>query len=242
MGKSIALIWLASSYLFQGLNVLFFTLEDPLEDTEDRFDASITELSFEDLRVDPERVQRRFGRFKEKLRSSLRIVDGTDGGMSIQGIESCWERERSLGFDADVVIVDYDDEIRAVQKRPDRRFEFADIYRDYRTFLARRQLIGWIGAQANRQSEGKKIMMAQYISEDISKIRKATMSIGIGQSEWGEDARYLWVMAHRLDRQHLGCDIWAAPEKALFYDRSKTFKQLEGEKRYQNGTGNGLSS
>ena len=234
-GKSLALIWIAVSYLFQGLNVLFFTLEDPIEDVEDRLDACIAEMPIENLGADAETLRRRFKRFSANLRSRIRVVDGTDGGYTIAQIESIWERERALGFDADVVVVDYDDEIRVSKARPDRRQEFADIYRDFRKFAARRQIIAWTAAQAVRGAEGKKVVTASMTAEDISKMRKVTMGIGIGQGEWGDDSRYLYVAVHKFDRQKCGCTIWAAPEKAIFYDRAKTLLWMERERKENGG-------
>lgn len=227
MGKSLAMIWTAGSYLFQGLNVLFITLEDPLEDVEDRFDACIAEMPIADLRLEGEKLKYRFNKFRSRLRSQLRIYDGTDGGLSVAQIESVWERERSLGFDADVVIVDYDDEIRPSRKQQDRRFEFADIYRDLRKFAARRRVILWTAAQATRMSEGKTVISGQMVAEDISKIRKVTMAIGIGEGEWGEDSKHLWIAAHKFDRQRIGVNIFSTPEKGVFYDRLRTLRYLQ---------------
>lgn len=240
MGKSLAMIWTATSYLFQGLNVLFITLEDPLQDVEDRFDACVAEMRIVDLGRDRDQLHSRFALFKEKLRSKLRIFDGTDGQVTIQQIESLWERERALGFDADVVIVDYDDEIKPVQRRPDPRQESSDIYRDYRKFCARRQVIGWIAAQANRAAEGRKVISSGFAAEDIGKIRKVTMAIGIGQGEWGDDSKYLFVAAHKFDRQLIGCNIFSAPDKGIFYDRMKTLQQMEDERRSIGTYGEGI--
>ncbi len=231
-GKSLALIWTATSYLFQGLNVLYFTLEDPLEDVEDRFDACIAEMLIEDLSLQHPKLKARFQRFKSKLRSHLRIVDGTEGGVSVSQIESIWERERALGFDSDAVIVDYDDEIKPPAKRAERREEFGDIYRAFRMFLAKRQVLGWLAAQATREAEGKKVIRGKMAAEDISKIRKSTLAIGIGQGDWGPDSKFLYVAAHKFDQSHVGCHIWSASDKGMFYDADKT---LEYQEREANG-------
>jgi hypothetical protein len=72
-----------------------------------------------------------------------------------------------------------------------------------------------------------KIISGKYIAEDISKIRKASFALSLGQGEWGDDSIFLWVAAHRYDRQHVGGNILTNKEKSLFYDREKT---LEREK------------
>ena len=44
IGKSTFAVHIAKAYAFQGYNVLFFTLEDPAEFVEDRFDASLSNI------------------------------------------------------------------------------------------------------------------------------------------------------------------------------------------------------
>ena len=230
MGKSMALIWTATSYLFQGFNVLYFTLEDPVEDVEDRMDACVTEMCIADLGFQGTEVETRFDRLRSRLSSSIRIIDGTEGGMSVHQMETIWERLRVEGFDVDVVVVDYDDEIKAPVKRMERRQEFADIYREIRMFAARSQVFFWTAAQAIRAAEGKTIVGANMVAEDISKIRKVTMALGIGTGEWGPESRHIYVAAHKFDAQRFGVNMFTAPERGVFYDRERTVAQLETEK------------
>lgn len=221
-GKTMLFVWIALAYVLQNMNVLYFTLEDPKEDVEDRFDAAITNLPMSRLTENPEKVRERFQRFKKYARSKLKVVDGTDGGTSIAMVENTFDQERSRGFVADAVLIDYDDEISPPRKQQERRMEFADIYRAFRSMLARHELIGWTASQTDRRSEDMKIIGGKHTAEDISKIRKASFALSIGQGEWGDDSVFLWVPAHRYDRQHVGGNIMTNKEKSLFYDREKT--------------------
>lgn len=232
-GKTMLFIWLALAYVLQNLNVMLITLEDPKEDMEDRFDAAITNLPMSRLTENPDRVKQRFQRYKKYARTKLKVVDGTNGETTIPGIENIFEQERSRGFVADVVLIDYDDEIRPVKKQSERRMEFADIYRDFRAMLARHELIGWTASQTSRKSDDMKIISGKYIAEDISKIRKASFAMSIGQGEWGDDSVFLWVAAHRYDKQHVGSNIIMNKEKSLFYDREATLdrEKLEQAKK-----------
>jgi len=224
-GKTLFFVWLALAYTLQGYNVMHFTLEDPQEDVEDRFDAAITSLPMTRLAELPRRVRKRFHRYERMLRTRLKVVDGTGEAITISGIENIWEQERNRGFTADVVLVDYDDEIRPERKQTERRMEFADIYRDYRSFIARHELIGWTASQTSRKSEEMKIIGGQHIAEDISKIRKASFAMSLGQGEWGEESIFLWIAKHRYDMQHVGCNICTDKGRALFYDRDLTLKK-----------------
>jgi hypothetical protein len=228
-GKSIALNHTSLAYILQGLNVLHFTLEDPIDEVENRFDSAITSLPIKSLIEQSDKIRLRFERFLRLVRSRLKIIDGTEGGISVLRIEEIWERERNRGFTADVVVIDYDDEIKPPRKLEERRFEFADIYRSLRTFAAQKQVIVWTAAQTGRKTENMKVITAAATAEDISKIRKATLAIGIGKGDWGENSRYLYVAAHKFDKMHVGCNIMGDFGSGIFYDREATMRELDSE-------------
>lgn len=229
VGKSFALEHTALAYLLQGMQVLYITLEDMLPDVEDRFDASIAELPIRRLGELPNKLRNRFQLFKNVLRSRLRVYDGTENQISVAGVEDLWQQEYNRGFLADAIFIDYDDEIRAPRKQQERRFEFADIYRELRRLAARRDVVVWTAAQTNRAARLKKIVTEGDLAEDVSKARKATLAIGIGRGEWGPDSRYLWVMRHKLDQKHVGCHVIGDFERGLFYKREPTLERMAAE-------------
>ncbi|MDE2098303.1 MAG: hypothetical protein KGL39_13705 [Patescibacteria group bacterium] len=233
MGKSLALNHLSLAYVLQGWNVLHFTLEDPIDVVEDRMDASVVSLPIKRLGEKEAVVRKRFQRFRRLLRSRLKVVDGTGGGVSVAKMEEVMERERQRGWTADAVVIDYDDEIAAPVRRVGdtaRRMEFADIYRDLRRLAAEKDVIVWTAGQANSKAEGRKIVLGSMSAEDKSKIRKATMTLTIGQGDWHKNARYVYVAAHKTDRQHVGAQIFSDPAKGVFYDREETLKRLREER------------
>lgn len=230
-GKSLALIWLAMAYALQRLNVLYITLEDPLEDVEDRFDAAATQLPLKKLATMPRRVRQRFRLFKRMMRTKIHIHDGCEQQMTVPMIEALYEKKRNEGFTADAIFVDYDDEIKATKKQEERRMEFSDIYRQMRQLAARKQAILWTAAQTRRQTEHLKVLSGDTLAEDISKIRKVSMAIAIGQGDWGEDSLYYWVAAHKFDRQHVGCNVMADKERMLIYDREGTLRAMKEHAR-----------
>jgi hypothetical protein len=232
-GKSLMLLWLAVAYVLQRLNVLYLTLEDPLQDAEDRLDSIVTAIPIKSLTEYPDLLRRRFERFRGLVRRQLKIFDGTGGGVTVARIEQIIMQERERGFMADAVIIDYDDEIAPVTKQKERRFEFADIYRDLRQMIARLGLIGWIAAQTQRDTESLKILSGDRVAEDISKLRKVTMAISMGKGDpdWGSDAIYLWIAAHKFDMQHVGCHIVPCLDRMLIFDREATERETRRHNR-----------
>lgn len=229
-GKSLFLIWIARSYVVQRLNVLFITLEDPVTDVEDRFDAAVSSIPVQRLSEMPNRLRRQFAQFQRMAANRLRIYDGTEGGVTTQVIEQLYLRERDRGFRADAIIVDYDDEIVPSDRKKERRFEFADIYRDLRQMASKHQVILWTAAQTQRGTEELKVLGADRLAEDISKVRKATIAISLGKGEWGDESMYLWVAAYKFGAQHIGCNVMTDKSRMLAYDRERTQLKLLEER------------
>ena len=237
-GKSLFLTWIARAMALQGYNVLFFTLEDPLDTVEDRFDASMTGLPVKELHQKSATFQKRFKRVRKLLRGRIKIYDGTEGGMSVSKMEEVWERLRNQGFHADVVIIDYDDEIQppeAYKSDSGRRREFADIYRELRKFASKKDIYLWTAAQTRRGKEDQWVVTGDDTAEDISKVRKVFLCLGVGAAYKPTDpkigwdrrqGRYIYVAAHKGDKMGVGWPILADTDRALFYDQEATLKRM----------------
>jgi replicative DNA helicase len=238
VGKSVFLAWVSYAYMIQGLNVLYVTLEDHKEEVEDRFDSLYSRIALKELAGKGSELKEKFQRALDLTRGRLRIVDGTEGGVSVALIESIFDQQRNQGFTADAVVVDYDDEIepprRFAADKNARRHEFADIYRELRRFAAKRDLYVWTAAQAVRGKEDQKIIAGKDAAEDISKIRKVAFCVGIGRdTEYGRNGRYLYIAAHRHDESRVGFSIVGDFKTSVFYDddETKTVAAAVAEKR-----------
>ncbi len=232
-GKGLALIHIAVSYAAQGLNVVFLTLEDPLDIVEDRFDARITGMAAKKLMHLPRKLYKRFRKIRRDIRGRVRVVDGTEGGWTITRMEKLYEQLKSEGFIADAFIVDYDDEIESEKQfkgESARRMEFADMYRRKRKAAARLNVIWWTAAQTNKKAEGKKYVTGQDAAEDVSKIRKAFLAIGIGRDQEVADLRYLYIAAHKNDKSRFAVQIMSDFDSAIFYDAEATRRMRRSQK------------
>lgn len=221
-GKGLALVWTGMAYALQGLKVLHITLEDDAEEVGNRLDACITGIPLDRLARQPNRFKKRFRKLSKHIRGHIKIVDGTEGGWTVSRIEKTWEDLHKSGFTADVIIVDYDDEIEceeAFKGESARRMEFAHIYRRLRRMAARLDVFLWSAAQGTRGSEGKKTISGKDAAEDISKIRKTSLAIGIGVHPKLENVKHLYVMRNRFGRARFGVNIASDFASAIFYDR-----------------------
>lgn len=235
-GKSLFLAWVALAYVLQRMNVLYFTLEDPHEDVEERLDSAVTGILHKSLMDDLDHLRERFAAYKRFVRTKLKIIDGTQGGISMSVIENVYLREREQGFDADAIIIDYDDEVAPATTdfRKERRHEFADVYRDMRQMAGRYKKIVWTGAQSQRGTEEMKILGSSKLAEDYSKARKVSLAVSLGKGDWGGESIYLWVAEHRYDVKNIGWNIMPDKSRMVIYDQEATYR-AEKEHAQQQG-------
>jgi hypothetical protein len=221
-GKSSMLLHLALAFTIQRFNTLVVTCEDPVQEVEDRLDAMISHLPIKHLADDSNLLRKRFDRVRRVTANRMRILDRRESGTTIAKIEQDILRLRDQGFLTHAVIVDYDEEVSPAKKYQERRFEFQEIYRDLRRLCARYEMLGWIASQTEAKTKNLRIISGDSTAEDKSKVRKVGMAIGMGRGDWGSNSIYLWVAAHKFDRQEIGCNIVSNMEKMLIYDRQRT--------------------
>jgi hypothetical protein len=226
-GKSTAAVYIDQVMALQNFNVLHFTLEDPKEDVEDKLDASFAGMKLKVLAEKPTKLRRRLRRHLERIKNRIRIVDGTDGGMTVARMEEIWERFRNQGFDAQVVVIDSDEMIEPLTHYKDNETrESKEIHKDIKKFMSRRELWGWVMAQTQRGKKGARQMVVtgDDSATDISKQRRCAMCIGVGDGpeEYGEDGRYIYIATHRYDKQKIGWAIVGDFERGIFYDKERT--------------------
>jgi hypothetical protein len=106
----------------------------------------------------------------------------------------------------------------------EKRFEIDKTYTALLNFIGRRDLIGWTAAQVGRKGDKKKIVDGAMVAEDIGKIRKCLLAIGIGWGEFGDNSKHLYIAGHRDGRSRFGVDIMTNYAHGLFYDREATMR------------------
>ena len=132
-----------------------------------------------------------------------------------------WEQQKREGFVADVIVIDYDDELECEKQfkgESARRFEFAEIYRKLRRLAVKLDVILWTAAQATRKGEGKRVLTMSDVAEDYSKVRKAFLGISIGSDPKVPALKVLYVMRHKDGRSRFGVEIMSNFASAIFYD------------------------
>lgn len=108
-GKTLFLCHLAASYLAQGKNVLYITLEMSEEEIARRIDTNLLNVSFEDLEALPKDLyMKKFEKLKNKTNGRLIIKEYPSTTASIDHFRSLYnEISLKQNVKIDVILIDY---------------------------------------------------------------------------------------------------------------------------------------
>lgn len=165
VGKSMVLVHLGAEALKAGKTVVHYTLE--LGDTvvASRYDSCITGIGLSDLysRKDEiyEHVKDVPGRLIVKEYPTKTATTGT--------ITNHLEKLIARGIKPDVVIVDYGDLLRPIDKRKEKRNELESIYEEMRALAQIYQCPVWTASQTNRTGLNAEVITMESISEAFNK-------------------------------------------------------------------------
>jgi hypothetical protein len=161
----------------------------------------------------------------------VKFVDAVGEKVTLADIEELWENLRDKGFEAEAIFIDYDKYLEREKKR-DKLEEWDELYKGLNRFSGKRQLYLWIAAQTNRVKNNVQIISDDKVGDDIGKIQKSTLVIGIGQGPSHPNARYLYITAYKRGRSQFGVEIMTELSKGLFYSREKTYQMMKRKMRH----------
>ena len=109
VGKSLFLCHLTASYLSQGKNVLYITLELAEEEVSKRIDANLLNITFDDLMVLPRDIYRsRLDKLKAKTNGKLIVKEYPTSSASATHFRSLLnELHLKKNFVPDAIMIDY---------------------------------------------------------------------------------------------------------------------------------------
>ena len=229
-GKSQGLAFRAVGCARQRSKVIHISGEDSDFILENRLDASLCDLPINSLLELSTELRDRFDSAVRRFRGRIHLVDAVGKDLTVEAIDAIWERERSKGFVADTIVVDYDDKIKPSVSKKERRFEISDVYNGLLGVAGRRGCRIITAAQTGRKGDNRKIIDGTLVAEDIGKIQKATVAIGIGQGEDGPKNKHLYVAAHKDGDSRFGVDIMTNYAYGQFYDREETMRRYGNSK------------
>jgi len=168
-GKSWLLSALGAEAMKRGKKVLHFTLE--LNDTYTglRYDTIFTKIETRKLKDNFDKIKK--------------IVDSISGEIVIKYFPSKTitahtllahvQQMEAVGFEPDLMIVDYGDLLRASSRTEARYLELGAIYEELRSLAGELYIPCWTASQTHRSSISDEVIQADKIAESYGKIMTA---------------------------------------------------------------------
>jgi replicative DNA helicase len=145
-GKSWSLVALGAFAITLGYKVIHYTLELGEDYVGKRYDAYLTQIPMSLLRDNMEVVQSKM----EELGNNLIIREYAPKNASLTTIESHIQKCADLGFDADLIIIDYVDLLKPPMRRKDAKAEVDDLYYGTKGLAKKLKKPIWSVSQVNR--------------------------------------------------------------------------------------------
>lgn len=176
-GKSWMLIALGVQAVKLGYNVLHYTLELSEVYVGRRYDASFVESNIETVSFNREKVESTI----KELPGKLIVKEYSPGKASMSTIEGHIQKCKDLGFEPDLIIIDYVDLLRSGRKTVDRKEEIDDVYTAAKALAREQNLPVWTVSQVNRMGAKDDIIEADKAAGSYGKIMVADFAASLSR-------------------------------------------------------------
>lgn len=184
-GKSAAMCSMAATYIEQGLNVLYITLELAEERVGERIDANLLNTPINSIKDFPKDIYlKKLFRLKEKSFGRLKIKEYPTGAASVHHFRALLdELELKQGFVADVVFVDYMGICASAHYKPGSSANSYTIQKsvaeELRGLAVEKEIAVWSAVQTNRSGYSNSDIDATSIAESIGILMTADFVLGL---------------------------------------------------------------
>jgi replicative DNA helicase len=219
-GKSIALGHCAKRALTIKKKVLHYTMELSQDEVSARYDSALTKIPVNDLIEEEVKLVRKLERYGKRYGNSLMIKEYPTKQASVATLRSHIMQCMSLGFDPDLIIVDYLDLLQPPRHYKEKRDELSAIAEELRGLACEMCLPVWTATQATRGAISMETHTEQDVSEDIGKMNISDVVITINQTkeEVDDDIMRLYIAKNRNGPRYKTIKIKTAFERMCFFE------------------------
>lgn len=199
VGKTWALVHCTKAGIFQGVNVLFYSLEMGTQEIATRIDMTLTGMGTKDAVISLPHTGEKYRIFNiyendDHRKEVLRKIAGFAGHLIIKGFpyggltvgkirEDINILESTKHFIPDLIIIDYADLMRSERRYDQYRHELASIYKGLREIAMEYNCTIVTASQSNRASIGAHLVTLKHFAEDIQKANIADLVLSLCQTE-----------------------------------------------------------
>jgi replicative DNA helicase len=232
-GKTWFLIEMAVSAIFQGLNVLFISLEMGKEQIDERLDMSvgfmtsspkgeaevlksvgdtyIKTLETIDSIYNVQKVVKNRERLRKISGGNLEVVAFDRGRLNCHDINRILdELEEKKGFYTNILIVDYLGIMKETETGQNKKDRISENSIGLKEIAATRNLISISAMQGNRRAMTAKIFHSYLVADDIDTIFNSDLVLAICQTdiEEKESKARIYIANYRHGKQHGSVGIY----------------------------------
>jgi replicative DNA helicase len=164
-GKSMVLTHLGAEALKAGKTVIHYTFELMDSVICRRYDSCLTEIELSSIIVNKDRVRK----IVEEVPGRLIVKQYPTKSASTVTLKAHLEKLKRRGIDPDMIIVDYADLLKPVNREREKRNELESIYEELRAIAMEMECPIWTASQTNRSGLNAEIITMESISEAFNK-------------------------------------------------------------------------
>jgi len=181
-GKSHFLVDVGSFAVMSNLNVVHYTLELNHIDIGCRYDARISEISFDDLLSRKEEVKEKIN---DKTKGKLIIKSYPTKKATVQTLRNHFNNLLLRGIKPDLILIDYADLLKSMQEYDAKRLNEEAVYEELRAWAMEINLPIWTVTQINREGMGVEVLTLKYVAECFAKAMIADVFLTMARDKSG---------------------------------------------------------
>jgi len=182
-GKTIALMQCGKMAITRQRKVVHYTLEMSADAIGERYDASFSRISMDQLADEEALLASRLERYGRMFGNSLLIKEYPTKQVGTSIIRSHLMQCMGMGFEPDLILVDYLDLLTPPRHYKEKRDELTAIAEELRGLSVEMERPIWSATQAQRAAISLETHTEEHVSEDIGKMNIADIVITINQTK-----------------------------------------------------------
>jgi len=161
----------------KGLNVVHYTLELNEAYVGLRYDSIFSGVESQNLKYHKEEVMEKL----YNLEGNLTIKYYPTKACTVNTLSAHLKKVTTFGTKVDMVLVDYADIMKDVNKHTEMRHALGNIYEDLRGLAGEMQIPIWTASQANRSALDEDVIEAGKIAESYAKVMVADFVMSLSR-------------------------------------------------------------
>ena len=201
--NSMMLSHIAADALFEGMSVLYATLELPEAEVLARLKANLTGLPINAiLDGSMEQAKSRIAELETRLGIGY-VQEFTPHMTTVADLGEWVTRcEDTIGSSIDVLIVDYADRLSAPTEKSEYQ-AMRVVYEELRQLGVDHNCFNWTASQASRQQKGSKRTDLNHVADSMHKVRIADLVITLNVKGEDTDLLEYYIAKHRTGRSRV---------------------------------------